>query len=195
MAHTVICHHADPTNGTARITYDDLCKAADLSRAKAAIGLGILEQRRIIERSPEGRSTYGLVGFDVASGWAQFPARGLYAGGVIQAFRHFSLRKAAELDALKLYFLLASRRDRGDNITRLSYLKIEAYAGIPRNNIRRALSLLAVHGLVHIDRSPSDASEYAVSNGYRLAHLNTRQHMGTTGRREADIAAAFDAVE
>ncbi len=44
------------------------------------------------------------------SGWAQFPASGLYHDGKITAFEGMHLRRREELDALKLYYLFASRR-------------------------------------------------------------------------------------
>ena len=64
----------------------------------------------------------------------------------------------------------------------ITYDKIEEYCGVTRNNIRRALSLLAVQSLVHVERIPSSISENGVASAYRLAHLNPRLHMGTLGR-------------
>ena len=153
MGLTVISHNVDPNSAIARLTYDELCDRTTLSRAKLSAGLNILSECKLIEREPLGRSSYRLANYN-----------------------------PAEFDALKLYFLFASRRDRKTNMAKISYEKIEAYSGIDRNKIRRALSVLAANALVHIEMVPSKVSENGVAYAYRLAHLNTRRHMGTWGR-------------
>lgn len=183
MTMTAVANRADPATGTARMTYDALCGATGLSRAKVSAGLKVLVERGLVERGPEGRGTYRLGGYDPASGWAQFPARGLYRNGAIAAFADFHLRRPAELEALKLYFLFASRRDRATNWALLTYDKIEEYSGVARNNIRRALAVLGANSLVYVDNIESTKSATGVANAYRLVHLNTRLHMGTLGRR------------
>lgn len=182
MVLTAISHHVDPESGIARLTYDELCAITTLSRAKLSAGLGVLAERGRIERKPEGRGTYLLTGYNPAIGWAQFPANGLYRHGTIAAFTNFRIRLPVELEALKLYFLFASRRDRNTNMAKITYDKIEIYSGVARNNIRRAISLLAANDLVHVEYVPSAISENGIANAYRLAHLNTRRHMGTSGR-------------
>lgn len=187
MALTVICNHADQTTGVARLTYNQLCTAANLSRAKLSAGLSILEARHILSQETKGRSAYALTHFDDKSPWAMFPAKGLYLNGGIAAFSEFKLRLPVELDALKLYFLFASRRDRMTNVANISYEKIEEFSGVGKNHIRRALSVLAANHLVHIEHRPSNLSELGTANAYRLAHLNTRQHFGTTGRGQLNL--------
>ncbi len=182
MGLTVISHHIDADSGIARLTYDELCATTTLSRAKLSAGLGVLAEHGLIEREPEGRSTYRLACYNPAARWAKFPAKGLYRHGTVAAFTDFRLRLSAELEALKLYFLFASRRDRKTNMASITYDKIEGYSGVARNNIRRALSLLTANGLIHVEHVPSAISENGVANGYRLAHLDTRRHMGTSGR-------------
>jgi DNA-binding transcriptional ArsR family regulator len=182
MALTAISHHADAESGIARLTYDTLSTSTTLSRAKLSAGLSILVDRHIIKRDPEGRSTYLMIGYNPKMGWAQFPAQGLYHNGAIEAFSNFHLRLPAELEALKLFFLFASRRDRKNNMAKIGYDKIEEYSGVAHNNIRRAISLLGANGLVHIEHVPSGMYQYGVASAYRLTHLNTRQHMGTSGR-------------
>jgi DNA-binding transcriptional ArsR family regulator len=182
MALTAISHQVDDESGVARLTYDSLSEITSLSRAKLSAGLGVLVDRGQLERGTEGRSSFRLVGYDPKFGWAQFPAAGLYRDGAIDAFKHLHLRQPAELDALKLYFLFASRRDRKTNLAMITYEKIEDYSGVGHNSIRRALSWLAVQGLIHVERVPSVISVDGVANAYRLAHLDTRRHMGTLGR-------------
>ena len=175
-----IVHHADPELGMARLTYTELCDLVALSRTKAAGGLGLLTGNRIIE--VPGRSHYLLADFNPAEGWAKLPARKLYSGGSVTAFRDFHLRKAVELNALKLYLMIAARRDRATNFAHCTYDQIEAYAGIDRAHIKSAISFLAAHGLIHVEHIPSRISEYGISNAYRLVHLHSYTHMGTRGR-------------
>jgi hypothetical protein len=183
MALAVIAHHADQETGSVRLTWDDICDCAYLSRGKLAAGIEILSGAKLIERGLGGRSRFQLSNFNPAFGWAMMPARGLYGrSGTVLAFRDFTLRARSELDAMKIYFLLASRRDRKTNTTLLSYEKISGYSGVHYNAIRRALSVLASHGLLHISTQPSDANLYGIANSYRLTHLEPRIHPGTTGR-------------
>lgn len=182
MALTVICHHIDSDTGRAQLTYNALCEKCHLSRAKLSNGLSILANHLIIDRHVGGRSNYGLIKYNSAEGWAKFPARGLYQNDVVTAFTEFRLRLRAELDALKLYFLFASRRDRRTNSAKITYQKIEEYSGVSRDHIRRALSVLTANGLVHVQTVASEAYESGIANSYRLAHLDSYTHMGTTGR-------------
>ncbi len=186
MVLMAIAHHSDKMSGEATLTYDQLVQATGVSRSKVAAGLVRLEGFKLIEEpTGGGRSQYRLANYDPYNGWAQFPARSLYdAEGRIWAFKEFHLRKPAELDALKLYLLFAARRDRQSNLAKISYETIHEYSGVSKNNIKRALSLLAVEGLVHVERFRSSLSDIGVVNAYRLAHLDTRRHMGTTGRTD-----------
>lgn len=178
----VIGHHVDAETGTAWLTYEDLRDMASISRAKVSAALKILIARGIIEAGADGRGSYRLVNYDPAQGWAMFPSRGLYRHGVVDAFVEFRLRRRAELDAMKLYFLFVARRSRDTNMAKIGYEKIEEYSGVSRNNIRAALSVLTANGLIHIEHVASATSELGVASAYRLAHLESRRHMGTTGR-------------
>ena len=182
MVLTVIAHNADEEHGVAQVTYDRFQAATHLSRPKISDGLKTLVDRSLIERV-NAQSTYRIVDFDPSRGWGKFPARGLYRQDAIPAFKEFHLRHATELDALKLYYSAVARRDNDTNLARMNYETIENYAGIPRNRIKSALSLLAVNNLLHVEHVPSWANEHGVSNAYRLAHLETNQHMGNRGRR------------
>jgi DNA-binding transcriptional ArsR family regulator len=182
MTLSVIAHHMRAEDGVAEVTYDDLSAMASLSRAKVSNGLAILETRALIERRPEGRSTYRVCGYSPAEGWAMFPAKGLYRNGVVSAFSDFRLRQSAELEALKLFFLIASRRSRQTNTANITYEKIEELSGIATQHVKRGLTILGANGLVHVERMPSALSEHGVYNAYRLAHIYPRQHRGTMGR-------------
>jgi hypothetical protein len=86
-------------------------------------GLDVIEARHLVERAVVGRGTYRLVGYNPDRGWAKFPAAGLYTNGVVALFDGFHLRRRAELDALKLLFLIAARRDRATNLAKITYEK------------------------------------------------------------------------
>jgi hypothetical protein len=182
MVLTVVLNHAELETGVARVTYDQLCEMASLSRAKLARGLDMLSAHHLVERAPDGRSSYRVTNHDTKTGWAKFPARGLYLRGAVAAFTNFRLRQRAELDALKLYFLFASRRDRKTNMAKIGYDKIEEYSGVSREHIKRALTVLGANSLVHIEHVPSAINSEGVASAYRLVHLKTRHHMGTWGR-------------
>lgn len=189
MVLSVIAHHMRAEDGIAKVRYDDLSAMASLSRAKVSNGLEILESHALIGREPEGRSTYRVSGYRPEESWAMFPARGLYRNDVIYAFSDFRLRRPAELDALKLFFLIASRRSRQTNTANITYRKIEELSGIATQHVKRGLTILGANGLVHVERMPSSLSEHGIYNAYRLAHVYPRQHRGTIGR--ADVRSGF----
>ena len=183
MALTVIAHAADSESGVARITYEHFCQATLLSRAKVSKGLDALERIEVIERESGGaRSTYKLANYNAAGGWAKFPSKSMYSSGTIAAFTDFQLRRVAELDALKLFFLMIARRDRQMNMANIGYEKIEEYTDIRRVRIKTAISFLASRSLVYVERLPSTVSPDGVSNSYRIVGVEAHRHMGTQGR-------------
>lgn len=184
MVLMVIAHHADQDDGSAKLTYDQLCLATHLSRAKVSEGLKRLKVLGLIAPAPElGQSGYRLSTFDPkVAGWGMLPARQLYAGNSIGVLAGFKLRSANELNALKIYLLFVARRNIKTNLVNLTYDGIADYTGIDRSRIRQALTVLAVLGLVHADRVKSTVSSMGVANAYRLTHIDPHRHMGTTGR-------------
>jgi DNA-binding transcriptional ArsR family regulator len=194
MVLMVIAHHVDAKSAIASLTWDDLVAATGISRSKLANGLAILAERGLIVREPEGRSTFRLCHLGDGTSWAKLPAKPLYGETGLRAFQDFTLRHRTELDAVKLYLLFASRRDDARNVALLGYPAIEDYAGIGRNHIKKALSILLIHGLVVVDPVQSGISTYGVAHGYRLSHLNSRQHPGTAGRG-FDVGAPTAALQ
>lgn len=182
MALTAIAHHADQQSGIARITYDALCSATDLSRAKLSNGLDVLENLHTIERTPEGRSTYKLSGFKPDAGYAKLPAQSMYASNRIAAFQELRLRKENELNALKLFLLFVAGRNRATNMAQISYTKIEEYTGIERAKIKPATSLLATLSLIYVEHLPTDKYASGIANAYRIVGIDPYKHMGTQGR-------------
>lgn len=189
MVLMVLAHRADPDSGKARLVYDDMTAATGLSRTSVSAGLQTLESQNIITRG--ARSTYQLVDYDPAKGWGKLPARRMYQGEAILAFRDFHLRRVAELDALKAYFAFVARRDNSSNLVMLSYDKIEHYTGIPRHRIKSAISFLSALSLVYVEHMASEANPYGIANSYRIAHVEPARHMGTGGRRSVLANGGF----
>lgn len=177
-----ILHRANRFTGIARVTYNDFEVATSRSRSKIAAGLKVLELHGLIEREPEGRSSYQLCNFNPSSGWAKFPALKLYREGRITCFDEFHLRKRAELDALKLWYFFAARRDDEVNLAKATYDQISDLTGIARERIKSGLSMLAANGMIHVEHIPSRQSEYGIANAYRLPQIQGSRHMGTVGR-------------
>lgn len=186
MTLMVIAQHADQETGAVKITYDNLHRATGLSRTTIAAGLGLLETR-FIERG-DRQSEFRLRDFDPLRGYALLPAKPLYnSKGQIDFFQELKLRRQVELNAIKLYLLIVSRRDRNNNLAHITHQKIEEYTGIHHDDIKRAVSFLAGNGMIHVEHLPRHISQYGYSSAYRLVHLHTYQHMGTVGRN-LDIA-------
>lgn len=183
MTLVAVTHCADQETGQARLTYDELAKRTTLSRAKVSRGLTLLEERKLIARRADGRrSGVGLTNYDPDLGWAKLPVRSMYAGGRIRAFDEFSLRRVVELDAMKLFFLFAERRDRKTNLANISFDTIEGYTGIARQRIKPATSFLAALSLVYVEHASSSQSGFGVANAYRIVGVESHVHMGTRGR-------------
>lgn len=190
MVLLAVAHRAADETGIARLPYDELQWATHLSRTKIAEGLDILAERDLIVRGPQGRSTLQLSGYDPKQGWAMLPARRLYSSDGITAFSDFHLRRKVELDALKSYLAFAARRDRDFNRAFMTYEKLHDYAGIPEARIKAAISLLVVNNLVVVEQMERSGG-FGTSHAYRLSHLQTRRHMGTTGRADTPFADDF----
>lgn len=185
MVLIALAHEADSETGIIKSTYTAIATATQLSRAKVSEGLKLLVSRGLIVKEPQGQSTYELADYGQVP-WGKLPAKPLYhRDGAISAFKHFKLRSAAELHALKLLLLVVARRDEKTNLANISYAKIEEYAGIHSHQIRGAVSHLTGLGLLNIERAPSRISEIGVANAYRLPHIDPRNHRGTTGRADS----------
>jgi hypothetical protein len=198
MTLCVIAHHAEErakseseTELVASITYDRLGLATGISREKIANGLDVLAKHKVIERAPLGRSTFRIERFNPRQGWCKLPAGRLYTGERVEAFDAFNLRSIAELDAMKLYLLFASRRDNASNLAKISYDKIVEFSGVERNRLKKAISVLAALGLVYVEHLRSIVNDYGVANAYRLGRLDAYTHMGTRGRADDFDAPAL----
>jgi hypothetical protein len=106
----------------------------------------------------------------------------MYSSSTIAAFKDFQLRRMAELDAMKLFFLLVAMRINKANIALIGYDKVEPYTAIARVRIKTAISFLASLSLIYVEHIPSQESEHGVANAYRIVGLSPYNHMGTRGR-------------
>lgn len=177
MVLIAMAHRIDD-EGISKITYDEIQRAVPMSRAKISAGINVLLQMAIIKKTKE-QSIYSFCGFNLLDGWAKLPAKGVYRDGSIYGLSDFNLRKPIELNALKLYLLFVSRRDRRLNLALISYDKIVEYTGIPREQIKAGISLLTIGGLVHVDRVRSWESPVGKANAYRVTHIEPNHHRGT----------------
>jgi hypothetical protein len=88
----------------------------------------------------------------------------MYSARGIEAFADFRLRRVAELDVLKLFFLFVARRDNKTNFANIGYGRIEEYTNIKRVRIKTAISFLASFSLVHVEHVRSEMNDYGISN-------------------------------
>lgn len=113
----------------------------------------------------------------------------MYSGGMVTGFQHFKLRQAAELNALKLYFLFAAMRDTASNGAQISYDKIVDRSGVRRDAIPAAISFLTVNGLIRVESVRSESARTSQGEAvnfhrYRLTQLGSYRHAGTAGHAE-----------
>lgn len=190
LLYIVLVQHANakptyerPKLGWTYLTYEEMCRIASLSKPKVAAGLAILEELGLIVRHRAGRRLFCEIKEYGVTPWAKLPARAIYDAQLrlIPAFRHFTLRAKHELHSLKLYFLIAARRDNSSNYAFLSYEKLEALSAIKGADIKRALLFLSFPcDLILIDRIASKKNPGQICNAYRLQGLEPRRHLGTT---------------
>lgn len=178
IALIAIAHRTDD-EGIARLTYDEIEHVTGMSRATVAAGLDVLESRGLLIREPQGQSTFQLTDYKLSEGWAKLPAKGLYRQHVLNFAHQFKKRNQGELYALKLYLLFASRRDRRLNLALLSYVTISEYTGLQRYQIKQGLDVLALNGMIHVERVASWESPVGKANAYRLTHIDSHRHRGT----------------
>lgn len=190
LIYLILVHHANeeitshlPERGLCKLTYSTIGNLSGLSRAKIAGGLRILESIALISRFGTGRdNVYKISNFESVRGWGKLPTSGLYSADrkSIPVFHRFQLRSKNELSALKIYYLIVATRDNSSGYAQVGYDKIQNYTGVPKNEIKSALSLLINLGLIHIDSGKSGVVEFGTVNLYRLRYLEPYKHRGTS---------------
>ena len=178
-----ISHVAEDETGIARMTYTVLSDITGLSRAKVSGGLRILETNGLVERGSEGKSHFKLGSYGGAHKWGKLPARSMYSSGRIKAFSEFKLRQHAELDALKMFLLFVAFRGEDINAANISYASIEKYSGVRSSRIKGGISLLVSLDLIKVDQVHK-IDEPGVRHTYRIVGVESRRHMGTSGRQD-----------
>lgn len=187
LIYLLIIHSADSDEGIAKLTYSDIEHVLGISRRSISDGLALLVNHGFIYRksSATRHGVFEVAGFqemdEKGKGWTKVPNRVLYdASGRMKAFRNFSLRSKVSLNALKIYFVLLVFRQNATNLTALTYERIGDYAGLHRNEIKAANSLLIENGLIRVDRAEEVANPFARANHYRFPGLDSKRHAGNT---------------
>lgn len=145
-------------------TYSDLQTTTGLDRSEIAPALQQLESWGRLRVLKQGkRNVYEILG-NPTEGWAKVPLAAFEENKLRElGLKHTStpahMRKQVMLDAFKLYYLFLAFREKQTNRARISYDKIESYAGIRRRGIRRAISLLVVNGLIHAESAYKTTSD------------------------------------
>lgn len=179
MLYIVLMQHASqevsidrPIIGTCSLSYEQMNDITGLSKTKISAGLKVLLELELIQKINKGKekSVYQIVNFGTRGSWAKLPAKDLYnkEKNKIPIFHGFHLRNKNELNSLKLYLLIITFRDNNSNYALIGYDKITEYTGIPRNEIRSAISLLINLGLVQLNKESNNDSEHLnLPNMYR----------------------------
>lgn len=156
------------------VTYDELQEFTGFARATISSGLEMLERLGAIERRKEGRSnSYRLINVSVDKFWVQLPQSHIVNGGrtVMRRLRSVPHGTKQGLNAMKLYVLLLTFRNRRWNKTKISYPLICEYTGIRREEIPGAISLLSALELIYV-ASPEDEDRTDGTNLYKIRGLN-----------------------
>jgi DNA-binding Lrp family transcriptional regulator len=199
MTYIAIAHYAvsSPTGnmeepGMATLSFSDLSRITNLSRAKVAEAIRILELHDLIKRvRVQKTNIYKITGYNPERYWAKLPAKKMYDEQLneILPFKHFKLRQKTELNALKIFFLLVALRDRKTNHANPSYDKISEYTGVQKGEIRSALSLLVTLEMIHVDKGLSLVGPENIFNMYRVVGIENYRHRGTMN---SDQTAGID---
>jgi hypothetical protein len=169
---------AGANQGSASLSYDELCEFADLSRPMVAAGLEMLKSEGILFAKREGKGgkgRYFLTDYKSADPWGKVPNRKLYrepSSTRIAALYDFSCRRQTDLNALKLYFLLCAFVDGKAQLATIGYPKISEYSGIPEAKIRQAISHLIESRLIYVHVGKRDDRTNA-PNRYEILGLNS----------------------
>ena len=188
MVYISLCHRvkrveneSTDTKGFCKVSYDVLENATGLSRSKVSAGLKLLQKFNLIKKL-EGYSKYILCNYGVAGQWCKVPVKDLYdkKGQRFFPFHGLKLRSKVELNALKVYLVIAAFRSEKLNATHLSYSKLEQYSGVHRADIKSALSLLVTLHLLQVESLETELNDHSRHNVYRLTYIDERLHRGNT---------------
>jgi DNA-binding transcriptional ArsR family regulator len=146
---------AGPFQGSAAMSYTELCNLTGLSRGKVSSGIKKLKAGDFVSVAREGqggRNRFFLAHYGANDRYAPLPVKKMWAGGMpngeLKFLRGLSGKNQSEFLALKLYLLLCGNRDKRTGAAKISFEGIFRRSGIPEARIRSALSVLYDHGLV-----------------------------------------------
>ena len=190
--YTVLAQRLRDPDGVVRANYEALCDNANLSRASVSSGLRLLEDKNLIRtgQAAGGKGRYQFIGYDPKRGWAKIPAQKLYDGRQFQPFKTWHMRSQVELHAMRLYLLIATRRDTSLNEAFLTYQKIQEMAGMRDDQITGGLTFLSASSMIYAINHTREG--HGTARGYRIAGLDPHRHGGNVTRdlTEKEIAAA-----
>lgn len=180
--YVVLAQRLRDPDGMVRVSYDALSENTNLARASVAAGLRLLEEEGLILSGAYagGKGRYRFLGYDPKRGWAKLPAQKLYDGAQFRPFKAWHMRSQVELHALRLYLLIAARRDTDFNEAFLTYNKIHEMTGMKDAQITAGLSQLNTSSMIYVVNH--DREGHGMARGYRIVGVEPYRHRGTTGR-------------
>ena len=188
--------------GVVTASYDAIAVLTNISRSSIAKGLTLLQKVGVLHVEKQGTSNvYELIGADEDGGWCMLPETYLLSGRKHLkrlAFAQEHARMKTALNAMKLYLLLLAFRENSTSIANISYEKIQRYAGIRKEEIRAAISLLLVNGLCVIVTTEELAYEKSGQrhNRYRiLGFKKGDDQLADKGLEQANLMAETDALK
>lgn len=190
---------AGPYQGSAALTYTELCNLTGLSRGKVSSGIKKLKAGEFLTVAREGKggmNRFFLAHYGPSDRYAPLPVKKMWAGGLpsgeMKFLRGLSGKNQSEFLALKLYLLLCGTRDKRTGAAKISYEGIFRRSGIPEARIRGALSVLYDHGLVRrLEEKQPGADKRNPPNEYFIRGLD-QPRKGDDAEGEA--SPARDAV-
>lgn len=180
--YTVLAQRLRDADGIVRATYEALTENANLSRASVSAGLRLLEAEELVVsgEAAGGKGRYRFLAYDPTRGWAKLPAQKLYDGMQFRPFKTWHMRSQVELHAMRLYLLIAARRDTTYNEAFLTYEKIHEYTRMSDTQITSGLSLLNTSSMIYVVSHSRDG--HGTARGYRLVGVEPFKHRGTSAR-------------
>ena len=180
--YTVLAQRLRDADGVVRASYEALTENANLSRASVSAGLRLLEDEKLLDAGTTagGKGRYRFLGYDPKKGWAKLPAQKLYDGSQFRPFKTWHMRSPVELHAMRLYLLIAARRDTRLNEAFLTYEKIHEMTGMRDEQITAGLSFLSASSMVYVTNH--DRAGHGMARGYRIVGVEPSRHRGTTTR-------------
>lgn len=134
-----------------RQSLSELEDVTGLSRPMVIKGIRHLESNRLIAvKRGAYANSYEVLNKPTDTRWGKVPYK-----NVSSELKQFLNRGAIPLAALKTYVVLLARRPNAQNTLSLPYEAILEHTNGQRSQLRKALDLLIVHGLIRCDR-PAD---------------------------------------